>query len=68
MTPPRASPRRSGPARAFPGLRVIPGIELSTDVPGSEIHVLGYHVDLADAGLVSRPWKTSGAAGRSVAC
>ena len=38
-------------ARAFPGLRVIPGIELSTDVPGSEIHVLGYHVDLADAAL-----------------
>ena len=38
-------------ARAFPGLRVIPGIELSTDVPGSEIHVLGYYVDLDDAGL-----------------
>lgn len=38
-------------ARAFPDLRVIPGIELSTDVPGSEIHVLGYHVDLADARL-----------------
>ena len=38
-------------ALAFPGLRVIPGIELSTDVPGSEIHVLGYYVDVDDAGL-----------------
>ena len=38
-------------AHAFPGLRIIPGIELSTDVPGSEIHVLGYFVDLADAAL-----------------
>ena len=40
-------------ALAYPGLRVIPGIELSTDVPGSEIHVLGYYVDLADAALQS---------------
>ena len=24
------------------GLSVIPGVELSTDVPGGEIHVLGY--------------------------
>lgn len=36
-------------ARQFPGLRIIPGIELSTDVPGSEIHVLGYFVDYEDA-------------------
>ena len=27
------------------GLLVIPAIELSTDIPGSEIHVLGYFVD-----------------------
>jgi hypothetical protein len=32
-------------AGRFPQLTVIPGIELSTDVPGSEIHVLGYFVD-----------------------
>ena len=38
-------------ARDFPHLRLIPGIELSTDVPGSEIHVLGYYVDLEDAAL-----------------
>ena len=35
-------------ARSFPQLTVIPGIELSTDVPGSEIHVLGYYVDYRD--------------------
>ncbi len=38
-------------ARAYPNLSVIPGIELSTDVPGSEIHILGYFVDQADASL-----------------
>ena len=38
-------------ARAYPDMTVIPGIELSTDVPGSEIHILGYFVDHADAGL-----------------
>ena len=36
-------------ARAFPELEVIPGVELSTDVPGSEIHMLGYFVDHRDA-------------------
>ena len=35
-------------ARAFPELEVIPGVELSTDVPGSEIHMLGYFVDHRD--------------------
>ena len=38
-------------AAAFPDLTVIPGIELSTDVPGSEIHILGYFVDHSDASL-----------------
>ncbi len=36
-------------AREFPQLTLIPGIELSTDVPGSEIHMLGYFVDCEDA-------------------
>ena len=36
-------------ARAFPELEVIPGVELSTDVPGSEIHILGYFVDHRNA-------------------
>ena len=32
-------------ALEFPQLTVITGVELSTDVPGSEIHMLGYFVD-----------------------
>ncbi len=32
-------------AQAFPDLRVIPSVELSTYAPGSEVHVLGYFVD-----------------------
>ncbi len=35
-------------AKAFPRLRIIPGIELSTDVPQGEIHVLGYFIDYTD--------------------
>lgn len=29
-------------AEQFPDLRIIPGIELSTDIPGDEVHMLGY--------------------------
>ena len=32
-------------ARTFPALRVIPGVEISTDVEHGEIHVLGYFID-----------------------
>lgn len=32
-------------ARNFPRLRVIPGLEMSTNVPKAEIHILGYFVD-----------------------
>ena len=32
----------------FPHLTIIPGIELNTDVPGGEIHILGYFVPLED--------------------
>jgi len=35
-------------AKAFPWLKVIPGVELSTDVPSGEVHVLGYFVDYTD--------------------
>ncbi len=35
-------------AETFPGLRIIPGIELSTDIPGDEIHMLGYFIDYHD--------------------
>ena len=32
-------------ARAFPRLTFIPGVEISTDVPDGEIHILGYFID-----------------------
>lgn len=32
-------------AKSFPGLRVIPGVEISTDVSTGEVHVLGYFID-----------------------
>lgn len=40
-------------ASELPGLTVIPAIELSTDIPGSEVHVLGYFVDRHDPELQS---------------
>ena len=44
-------PEAMAAAEAHPGLTIIPAIELSTDVPGSEIHMLGYFVDTADQGF-----------------
>ena len=32
-------------AEQFPDLNIIPGIELSSDIPGKEIHLLGYFLD-----------------------
>ena len=32
-------------AKAFPWLKVIPCVELSTDVPSGEVHILGYFID-----------------------
>jgi len=32
-------------ARGLPSLEVVPGLEINCDVPGAEIHVLGYCVD-----------------------
>lgn len=32
-------------AKTFPGLQVIPGVEISTDVAEGEVHVLGYFID-----------------------
>ena len=37
--------------RRFPQLSIIPGIELSTDIPGNEIHVLGYFIRYSDTGF-----------------
>jgi hypothetical protein len=38
-------------ARAFPQLTFIPGVELSTDVPENEVHILGYFIDHQDSRL-----------------
>ena len=35
-------------AKEFPDLRIIPGIEMSADIPGDEVHVLGYFLDYHD--------------------
>ena len=32
-------------------MRLIPGIELSCDVPGGEVHMLGYFMDIEDPGF-----------------
>jgi predicted metal-dependent phosphoesterase TrpH len=38
-------------AEAFPSLMVIPGVEINTDVPLGEVHVLGYFIDYTDRKL-----------------
>ncbi len=38
-------------AEKHPQLTIIPGIELSTDIPGNEIHVLGYFIDYFNPGF-----------------
>ena len=35
-------------AKSQPDLTIIPGIELSTDIPGDEIHMLGYFINYED--------------------
>ena len=32
-------------------LKLIPGIELSTDLPENDVHILGYHIDIYNAEL-----------------
>ena len=31
--------------KTFPRLKVIPGVEINTDVPDGEVHILGYFID-----------------------
>lgn len=38
-------------AKAFPWLKVIPCVEISTDIPQGEVHVLGYFIDDTDLEL-----------------
>ncbi|HEX77738.1 MAG TPA: PHP domain-containing protein [Dehalococcoidia bacterium] len=32
-------------ARLYPSLRVVPAVEINTDVPRGEVHILGYFID-----------------------
>ena len=41
-------------AKAFPGLKVIPAVEISTYVPRGEVHVLGYFIDYTSEELKVR--------------
>lgn len=38
-------------ARRGPRIVVIPGVEINTDLPSGELHVLGYFIGCGDAGL-----------------
>lgn len=38
-------------AESFPPLRVIPGVEINTDIPNGEVHILGYFIDYKNEGL-----------------
>ena len=38
-------------AKEFPSLTLIPGVELSTDIPSGEVHVLGYFIEYSDQEL-----------------
>lgn len=40
-------------ARAFPDFRLIPGVEISTDMPKGQAHVLGYFIDFHSVDLKS---------------
>jgi predicted metal-dependent phosphoesterase TrpH len=40
-------------AGAFPELKVIPGVEISTDIPEGQAHVLGYYIDFHGGELKS---------------
>ncbi len=41
-------------AQAFPGLTVIPAIEISTDIPQGEVHILGYFFDYNNPQLLAK--------------
>jgi predicted metal-dependent phosphoesterase TrpH len=41
-------------ARNFPSLTVIPGVEINTDVPHGEVHVLGFFIDYNQPRLKQR--------------
>jgi len=41
-------------ARAFPDLKIIPGVEISSHAPGSEVHMLGYFIDINNPELLKQ--------------
>ncbi len=41
-------------AQRFPNLTVIPGIEISTDIPQGEVHILGYFIDYTDPEFLAK--------------
>ncbi|MFQ5471872.1 MAG: PHP domain-containing protein [Dehalococcoidia bacterium] len=38
----------------YADLTLAPGIEMSTDVPGNEVHILGHFIDWRDAGFLKK--------------
>ncbi|MFC1929192.1 PHP domain-containing protein [Chloroflexota bacterium] len=40
-------------AKTLPKLKVIPGVEISTDIPKGEVHVLGYYIDYTSPELLT---------------
>lgn len=41
-------------AQAFPSLKIIPGVEMGTDIPRGEVHILGYFLDYTAPELLAR--------------
>ncbi len=41
-------------AEKYPDLTLIPGIEMSTDVPGNEVHINGHFIDWRDEGFQTK--------------
>lgn len=41
-------------AQKYPGLRLIPGVEISTDLPEGEAHILGYFIDFTSDELATQ--------------
>jgi predicted metal-dependent phosphoesterase TrpH len=41
-------------AQSFPDLTIIPAIEISTDIPQGEVHMLGYFIDYTDAEFLAK--------------
>ncbi|MFB3094008.1 MAG: PHP domain-containing protein [Dehalococcoidia bacterium] len=44
-------PEAFAAAARHPEFKLIPGIEMSTDIPGSEVHILGHFIDWKDEGF-----------------